>query len=142
MPKLKRSASDKAQFSAYSLQSRHEKNKLEKLTKLSKDQPNNLQVQIALNKLYKNGAKYTRNRISNGHKCKGLNKILGFVKNLPTELMVKGRAPVHAYYAGATVFNFNHVEPNHGSSMGTQLAILGFKIKGFHGKRKYKKTAR
>ena len=132
--KLVRSASSKAQYKAYALELRHEKNKLNKVLRTAEYQPNNDQVQAIK-------VKYTRNRKSFGHICKGLYNSLGFEKNQPNEFMLKGKAPIHAYYAGANIFAFNNSVPNTGKSMRTQLEELGFKWTGY-GKRKYKKTSR
>lgn len=134
--KLVRSASSKAQFKAYKMEGRHEKNKINRSIKTAEEQPNNTQLPI-------NNIKYKRNRKSFGHICKGLYKSLGFKNNEPNEFMLKGKAPVHLYYAGETIFCFNSVVPNTGKSMGEQLEELGFKYLGpRYGKRKYKKTSR
>lgn len=133
--KLVRSASDKLQYTAYALEQRYKKNKLARAERTKKKQPNNEQLQDV-------SEKYTRNRKSLGHICKGIYTSLGFDKNNPTLIMSKGKAPVHLYQAGNTVFGFNHTVPNHGKSMREQLESLGFEIRKLHGKRKHKKTSR
>ena len=138
MPKLKQGASAKAQFKAYANENRHEKNKLDKMTRAAKAQPNNAPLQAALTRLYKSGATYTRNRKSGGHTCKGLYKKLGFVKNQPSDLMKKSKLEIN-WYMGIEMANAS--TPNHGKNMRTQLEALGFKWGGY-GKRKHKKTTR
>ena len=135
--KLVRSASSKAQYKAYDLECRHEKNKKAKMERAYANQPHNEQLRLKLVDML---IKYTRNRKSFGHFCKGLCNDLGFEKNQPNEFMLKGKAPIHLYYAGIGKFGFNHDVPNTGKSMRTQLEDLGFKWKGY-AKRKYKKTS-
>lgn len=136
MPKLKQSASDKHQYAQY--KSRFEKNKLAKLEKTAKAQPNNKPLQAKLEKALDKGIKYTRNRKSKGHVCKGLYKELGFEKNQPNGIMIKSKLPLHYFYG--CELNFNTPKPNHGSSMGDQLEAFGFERKKYV--RKYKKTSR
>ena len=136
--KLVRSASSKAQFKAYHLECRHEKNKRLKMERAYKAQPHNEALRLKLVDMHRKASQYTRNRKSFGHICKGLYKSLGFDKNQPNEFMLKGKAPIHLYYAGASILNAS--EPNTGKSMRTQLEELGFKWTGY-GKRKYKKTS-
>lgn len=136
MPKGKLSASSKAQFKAYP--SRFEKNKIAKLEKKVKAQPNNAPLVAKLERYLDKGVPYTRDRKSGGHTCKGLHKELGFVKNLPSELMKKSKLEIH-WYMGSTFSR--GTEPNHGESMRTQLEALGFKWSGY-GRRKHKKTTR
>lgn len=137
MPKLKQSASDKHQNSAY--KSRFMKNQLAKLEKLAKEQPNNKQLQVRLEKAIDKAIPYTRNRKSNGHTCKGLYKELGFVKNQPSDLMKKSKLEIHWYMGN--VLEYNYTIPNHGANMRSQLEMLGFKWGGYD-KRKHKKTTR
>ena len=139
--KLVRSASSKAQFKAYNLENRYTKNKYHKMVRAYMKQPHNEQLRIKIVELHTKIIKYTRNRKSFGHICKGLYNSLGFEKNQPNEFMLKGKAPIHTYYAGANIFAFNNSVPNTGKSMRTQLEELGFKWTGY-GKRKYKKTSR
>ena len=136
--KLVRSASSKAQFKAYALECRHEKNKKAKMERAYAKQPHNEQLRLKLVDMHNKVVKYTRNRKSFGHICKGLYNSLGFEKNQPNEFMLKGKAPIHLYYAGAGIIN--DTEPNTGKSMRIQLEELGFKWTGY-GKRKYKKTS-
>jgi len=138
MPKLKQAASAKTQFKAYALERRHEKNKLATMERTAKTQPNNKPLQSRLKKVLNSNILYTRNRKSNGHSCKGLYKILGFVKNQLNSLMLKSKLGIQ-WYAGTSLVCAE--APNHGQNMRTQLEALGFKWKGY-GKRKYKKTAR
>lgn len=137
MPKLKQGSSAKAQYKAYAAEGRHEKNKLAKLIKLAKSQPNNKPVQSALEKALGKGVVYTRNRKSNGHKCRGLNKSLGFEKNQMSELMKKSKLDLH-WYCGVDLSK--QAIPNHGQSMCVQLESMGYKKK--HYVRKHKKTTR
>jgi len=137
MSKLKQSASDKGQYSAYS-NGRHTKNTLAKLERTVKQQPNNLQAQAALTKALKDGVTYMRSRKSFGHTCKGMNKSLGFDKNQPNEYMKKTKLDLH-WYRGCSVVH-NHTVPNHGKSMCDQFIDLGYE-KPKH-VRKYKKTTR
>lgn len=137
MPKLKQSASDKHQYSQY--KSKFEKNKLAKLRRLAKSQPNNKPLQARLEKALDKGIRYIRNRKSNGHTCKGMYSILGFVKNQPNGLMLKSKLGIHWYSGGE--YNFNHIVPNHGKSMCEQFEALGYEKKKRY-VRKYKKTAR
>ena len=136
MPKGKQSASDKAQYSAYT--HRFEKNKLAKLEKLAISQPNNKPLQEKLKKALDKGVVYTRNRKSGGHKCKGLYAKLGFVKNQPSELMKKSKLELHWFYGSDPT---PCPTPNHGQSMCEQFEVLGYTKKKRY-VRKYKKTAR
>ena len=135
MPKLKQGSSQKAQFKAYSNESRFKKNKEAKLEKAAKAQPNNIQLQVALTRT--SGTKYTRNKKSSGHTCKGLYKSLGFVKNQPSEGMKKSKLELHHFY-GCVLTQAN--TPNHGKSMCEQFEALGYEKKKYV--RKYKKTTR
>lgn len=132
MPKLKQSASDKHQYSQYKF--RFEKNKLAKLERVAKAQPNNKQVQ---DRLKDTKILYTRSRKSNGHVCKGLYNILGFEKNQPSGQMLKSKLSLHWYY-GCDLTPSN--TPNHGKSMCEQFEELGYKKRKYV--RKYKKTTR
>jgi len=135
MPKMKQSASDKAQYSAY--KHRFETNKHLKLERTAKAQPNNTQAQSALLKADKNGIQYTRNRKSNGHPCKGLYNKLGFDKNQLSEGKKKSKLELQ-HFCGILITNSN--EPNHGSSMCKQLEALGYEKQKYV--RKHKKTTR
>ena len=126
MSKLKQTPAQKAQFATYAATG-FQRNKLATMLKTLKTQPNNKQLDLIT------GFKYTRSRKSSGHKCKGLCKELGFVKNMPNGNMLKSKLPLHYFYGAE--FEFNHNTPNHGKSMGQQLQELGYV-------RKHKKTTR
>jgi hypothetical protein len=139
MPKLKRGPSDTAYFKKYNGESKYLKNKVAKLTKLAADQPNNEQVQKALKLALDGKIPYKRNRKSNGHKCKGLYKILGFINNQMNESMKKCNLGLH-WFCGIDLKPTT--TPYHSSTMCEQLEALGFvKMKNKYGKRKYKKTS-
>lgn len=133
--KTKQSASDKLQYANY--KTRFSTNKMAKLEKLAKSQPNNLPLQAALEKAISKGIPYTRNRKSAGHKCKGLYKALGFDKNQASEgikfTMKKQGLGLH-WLIGCDIQYAKEV-PNHGKSMAEQFEALGYE-------RKYKKASR
>lgn len=136
MPKLKRGSSDTAQYKAYKTEDRHTKNTIAKLARAVKLQPNDKQAANALEKALDKGVPYKR-RKSNGHKCKGLYKILGFEKNQMSDSMKKTGNGMH-WYCGIEIKNAT--PPNHGKSMGDQLEEFGYERKKYG--RKNKRTTR
>jgi hypothetical protein len=136
MPKLKQSASDKHQYTKYAFI--FDKNKLARLERTAKNQPNNKQVQERLEQLLEDGVKHTRNRKSRGHICKGHYNELGFENNQMNENMKRSKLELHWFHGPE--LNFNTSTPNHGLSMGDQFEALGYKRKRYV--RKYKKTTR
>lgn len=74
----------KAQYMSYKTNNNHEKNKVAKLRKVVKAQPNNEQAKEALKKVLKSGAVYTRNRKAE-NECKGRMNIFGYENNHATK---------------------------------------------------------
>ena len=140
MPKLKRGPSNTAYFKKDKGESKHSKNKVAKLIRLEAMQPNNEQIQKALELALKNKVVYKRNRKSSGHKCKGLYKVLGFEENQMNESMKKCNLGLH-WFSGIDLKSIE--TPYHSSTICEQMEALGFvKKKVRYGKRKYKKTSR
>lgn len=94
----KSSPSDKAQHSAYKIRNTHEKNKIARLERVVRTQPNNVAAAAALENILKKGASYTRNRRSAGHVCKGLYKELGFKDNRPNDKMLKSKLDLRKFF--------------------------------------------
>ena len=91
MAKSQRSGkSYKDQYDKYKRSGSHFKNRLRKIIKIAKEQPNNLQVAALLLKLMEiRSTPYIRNRPHGGHICKGCQNKLGWVKNKSTPEMKK-----------------------------------------------------
>jgi hypothetical protein len=119
----------KNQYKAYNGQSKEHKNRIKKLQRVVRNQPNNLQAAEALNKTLKGEHTHKAGRRSGGHVCKGLYKELGFKENKPQEIHKK--KALHWYMGGS--FNFKQNKDTkanlamHGDSVAYQLRQLGIK---------------
>ena len=81
---LRNSPSYKAAYKNYDNNGTWLRNKIRKLQKVVKNQPNNEMAKEALTRLLKEGATYSRNK-SGDHPCKGRLSIFGFDKNKDTK---------------------------------------------------------
>lgn len=119
----------KNQYKAYKAESREHKNKIKKLQRVVRNQPNNKQAVEALDNTLKGKDSHKSGRRSGGHVCKGLYKELGFKENKPQDIHKK--KALHWYMGGEFNFKKNKdIIANlamHGDSISYQLKQLGIK---------------
>ena len=118
----------KDQYKSYRLQDRENKNRIKKLQKVVRSQPENMQAIKALDRALLNKKPHTAGRRGLGHVCKGLHKQLGFIKNKPNEHM---KLTMHWYMGEHFDFKQNKdvkaMLNKHGDSAAYQFRILGIK---------------
>ena len=78
---LRNGNSYKNQYKNYNNNDSFTKNKIVKLKRTVKNQPNNEMAKDALKKALKTGCTYTRNNDNVSNSCKGKCSILGWIKN-------------------------------------------------------------
>ena len=136
----------KEQYKKYLSGNVWEKNLIIKLERTVKNQPNNEQAKVALNKALAGNATYSRNKNnSSDHPCKGMNSIFGYVKNKVPQNRLKSMCQSKIWYTSTDYSNwFLPSAPKDGKTANNAVSIwdqfieLGFKAYG----RKSKKSTR
>jgi hypothetical protein len=131
----------KNQYKNYKINNRRQANKITKLERIVRQQPDNIQAKEALNRALKAPANnYPRSK-GGDHACKGLNSVFGWENNHSTK-----RTPLSKLWHTSTNYSkwFGPSAPKNGDtanrsiSLWNQFINLGFRSYG----RKYKKSSR